>query len=229
MRASSTRASVSSTPASTADPTRFLRGTCWWWGREPPGLEIALELAPGRRTFLAGRPTFHVPSPVLRYAGELYWLLVHRLLTLRSPMGRRIRPRVLRGGAPLLRVSAADVEAAGVQRVPRVAGAKGGLPLLADGRTLAVSTVVWATGFSPDFSWIDFTATDPTGWLAGKRGVSSLVPGLYFVGLPFQFGLTSGFLGGVGRDAAFVARRLSEDAAREERRSRRRLVETYVT
>ena len=41
-----------------------------------------------------------------------------------------------------------------------------------------------------------------------KRGVSTEVKGLYFIGMLFQYGLTSGLLGGVGRDAAFIVKHI---------------------
>ncbi|CAN7492431.1 hypothetical protein [Arthrobacter sp. LjRoot14] len=42
------------------------------------------------------------------------------------------------------------------------------------------------------------------GWPITRRGVVQELPGLYFVGMPFQYSLTSGLVGGVGRDAAYV-------------------------
>jgi putative flavoprotein involved in K+ transport len=178
-------------------------------GSGTSGVELAIEVAGHRTTSIAGRPTPHIPDGLLRHAGNLYWWFIHNLLTVRTPLGRKARPKVRRGGAPLIRVSVKDLEVAGVERVPRVTGVSGGWPRLADGRVLRVSTVIWATGYRPDFSWIGFPIADESGWPAGARGVSSLAPGLFFVGMPFQFGLTSALVGGVGRDAAFVAERIA--------------------
>jgi putative flavoprotein involved in K+ transport len=178
-------------------------------GAGTSGVELAIEIAGHRRTSIAGRPTFHVPDGLLRHAGDLYWWFIHNLLTVRTPMGRKAQPAVRGGGAPLIRVSVEDLDVAGVERVPRVSGVSEGRPRLADGRVLQVSTVVWATGFRPEFGWVSFPMTDESGWPAGSRGVSSMVPGLYFVGMPFQYGLTSALVGGVGRDAAFVAERIA--------------------
>jgi putative flavoprotein involved in K+ transport len=178
-------------------------------GAGTSGVELAIEVAGHRKTAIAGRPTPHIPDGLLRHAGGLYWWLIHNLLTVRTPLGRKARPGVRRGGAPLIRVSVKDLEVAGVERVPRVTGVSGGWPRLADGRVLQVSSVIWATGYRPDFSWIGFPVADESGWPAGWRGVSSLAPGLFFVGVPFQFGLTSALVGGVGRDAAFVAERIA--------------------
>jgi putative flavoprotein involved in K+ transport len=178
-------------------------------GSGTSGVEIALELARTHRTVIAGRPTPHIPDPLLRHAGGLYWWFINNVLTIKTPIGRKARHSVLRGGGPLIRISTSELEAAKVERVPRVVGATGGLPRLEDGRVLSVSTVVWATGYRPDFRWIELAVTDDLGWPVAPRGISR-VAGLYFVGMPFQYGLTSGLVGGVSRDAEFVARAIRD-------------------
>src|SRR4029450_9338764 len=62
---------------------------------------------------------------------------------------------------PLARAKRRPLKAAGVERVARTAGARDGLPLLEDGRALAVANVVWATGYRPDFPSIDLTCLQP--------------------------------------------------------------------
>jgi putative flavoprotein involved in K+ transport len=87
------------------------------------------------------------------------------------------------------------------------------LPQLEDGRVLTVTSIVWATGYRPDYSWIKFDVTDNSGWPKTHRGVSEKFSGLYFVGMVFQYGLTSGLVGGVGRDAAYVVNHLKKARA----------------
>jgi|ERR1035437_137472 putative flavoprotein involved in K+ transport len=100
---------------------------------------------------------------------------------------------------------------AGVEQVPRVVRVESGKPKLEDGRVVTVSSIVWATGFKPDFSWIDLNVADEeNGWPITKRGVSPQVKGLYFIGMLFQYGLTSGLVGGVGRDAAFIVKHIHQ-------------------
>lgn len=178
------------------------------------GAQIALELAAERRVSIAGRPTIHVPDFVFRHAGGAYWNMVHRVLTLDTPIGRRAASGFLDRGAPLIGTAPADLRDAGITAVPRFAGTRGGLPLLADGSTLDVDSILWATGYRPDYSWIDGLVTDARGWPAAPRGVSAEDPGLYFLGIPFQYSLTSGLLGGVGRDAEHIARNLVPAVAR---------------
>ena len=178
-------------------------------GAGTSGVEIAIELASSRRTFLSGKPTFHIPDPLLRYAGEAYWLFISHVLTVQTPIGRKARKDILKGGGPLIRVSVKEVDAAGVERVLRVTGVHDGHPQLADGRVVPVKSVVWCTGFRPDFSWIEMPVVDESGWPRTERGISE-VDGLYFVGMLFQFGLTSGLIGGVGRDAQHVVEHLHQ-------------------
>lgn len=67
-----------------------------------------------------------------------------------------------------------------------------------------VTSIVWASGFSFDFSWVRPVARDPFGYPVQRRGVTDS-PGLYFVGLHFLDTFKSGLLYGVGEDAAYVA------------------------
>ncbi len=175
-------------------------------GAGTSGVEIAIELAGSRQTILSGEPTFHIPDPLFRYAGNVFWWFISNILTVSTPVGRKAKQKIRNGGAPLINISVKDVDAAGVKRVPRVAGIEDGKPKLGDGTVVDVSSIVWATGFKPDFSWINFNVTDEqTGWPVTTKGVSKDIKGLYFVGMLFQYGLTSGLVGGVGRDAAYVA------------------------
>ncbi|MGH3090053.1 MAG: flavin-containing monooxygenase, partial [Rubrobacteraceae bacterium] len=82
-------------------------------------------------------------------------------------------------------------------------------PLLADGRALEVASVVWATGFSPGFGWIELPIFDEDGYPLQYRGAVDAAPGLYFLGLPFQHTFFSATVGGVGEDARHIAGHLA--------------------
>src|SRR5262249_20223655 len=134
----------------------------------------------------------------------------HRVLTIKTPMGRKARPRILSQGGPLIRLQPADIHAAGVERVPRIAGVGNGLPLLEDGRVLDVANVVWCTGFHPGFSWIHLPVLEDNGILKHEAGVVPGEPGLYFVGLPFIYAFSSTMIHGVGRDAERIVRVIAD-------------------
>jgi putative flavoprotein involved in K+ transport len=67
-----------------------------------------------------------------------------------------------------------------------------------------VTTIIWATGFSVDYSWLHVDAFDENGRPRHRRGVSS-EPGVYFLGLPWLSRRGSSFIWGVWHDAAFLA------------------------
>lgn len=67
-----------------------------------------------------------------------------------------------------------------------------------------VSTIIWATGFKHDYSWIHLPVYDDSGYPVQDQGVT-FYPGLYFVGLHWLHTRQSGLLSGVGSDAAHVA------------------------
>jgi len=74
-----------------------------------------------------------------------------------------------------------------------------------DLRTEGINTIIWATGYKFDFSWVEFPIFDQDGYPIQKQGVTD-IPGLYFLGLHFLYKRRSGLLWGVGEDAAHVAK-----------------------
>lgn len=79
---------------------------------------------------------------------------------------------------------------------------------LADGTALTVSSVLWCTGFRPETSWLDLPgAVDASGEPVHADGASP-VPGLHWMGLPWQTRLNSSIIDGVDRDARAVAQRV---------------------
>ena len=139
------------------------------------------------------------------------WFIASHVLTMKTPIGRKIRPHVLASGAPLIRVKSQDLLAAGVERVPKTVGVRDGLPVLEDGRVMDVANVIWCTGFRQDFSWIEVPVFDDESEPMQERGVASM-PGLYFVGLDFLYSFTSENVGGVGRDARHIAKHIASRA-----------------
>ncbi|MFI5957055.1 MSMEG_0569 family flavin-dependent oxidoreductase [Cryptosporangium sp. NPDC051539] len=71
-----------------------------------------------------------------------------------------------------------------------------------------LAAVVWSTGFGPDHRWIEAPVFNGRGYPVHDRGVTP-VPGLYFLGLPWQWTWGSGRFGGVGADAAYLAEQIS--------------------
>lgn len=75
-----------------------------------------------------------------------------------------------------------------------------------------VTSIVWATGFATDYSWLQVDAFDENGKPNHRRGVSS-EPGVYFLGLPWLSRRGSSFIWGVWHDARYVADHISTQRA----------------
>lgn len=204
-------------------PSQLQEGPVLVVGAANSGAEIALELSQSRQTWLSGRHPGSEParpgSALGRLVTPLMWFVFSNVLSVRTPIGRWLRPKMLKmGGVPLARVRPADLQAAGVERVhDRTAGVQDGLPLLADGRALDVANVIWCTGFWPDFSWINLPIFDDEGQPMHERGVVKSVPGLYFLGLFFLSSAASPLVGGVDRDAAYIADHIASRERKEQR------------
>ncbi|HEU4618457.1 MAG TPA: FAD-dependent oxidoreductase [Gammaproteobacteria bacterium] len=193
------------------NPSQLRKGPVLLVGAGNSGAEIAIELAREHRVWLAGRDVGHIPFRIESFAGRrllarfVLRVLFHRVLTVDTPIGRRLRPKLLAKGGPLLRQRPHELEAAGVERVPRVAGAEDGRPRLVDGRLLDAANVIWCTGFGPGLDWIHLPVIDEHGEPKQDRGVACGEAGLYFVGLHFEYAMSSVMIHGVGRDARRVA------------------------
>ena len=196
-------------------PSDVPDGTVLVVGGGNTGFQIASELAATHRVHLAvgARQT---PLPQLFLGRDLFWWLTKTGLlakTVESRLGRRLRDRdTLIGSSPR------KLKRDGVELKPRAVAASGRTVSFADGGELEVDAVIWATGYSPDRSWIKLPVTDPNGRVRHRRGVTD-VPGLYFVGLSWQHTRGSALLGWIKDDAEFIAEQIDAfakvQAARE--------------
>jgi len=181
------------------------------------GAEISVDLAATRHTYLSGQNAGYIPIGLIHNRLSLW--LADRVLTTDTRLGRKVSEAHRDRGAPLVRLKPKEIAAAGVELVPRVESVVDGMPRLADGRVLDVAVVVWATGFRLDFGWIELPIFDDGGYPLHHRGVVDSAPGLYFLGLPFQYTPTSEHVGGVGNDARYISEHI---AARSPSRPARR-------
>jgi putative flavoprotein involved in K+ transport len=199
------------------NPSQIPDGPVLVVGAAHTGADVALELAREHPTILSGRINGELPFDIegrgARVALPVMFFLAKHVLTVRNPLGSKMREHARGHGGPLLRVKRAHLDAAGVERTEsRVAGVRDGMPLLDDGRVLDVASVVWCTGFGKDVGWIDMPVLGEDGWPEQDRGAAAGIPGLYFVGLPFLYAFTSMLTGGVGRDGARVAAQIAARA-----------------
>lgn len=184
-------------------PDQLPEGPALVAGAGNSGVQIADELARyGPTTLAVGGRHPYLP---IRLAGRsvFRWLEHLGLLRIRrdSPLGVLLRRRreVMVGDRPRrLR------QRHGIRLAGRVDACGSGVVRTRDGAMHRPRSVIWATGYVPDFSWVQLPVLTDDGWVR-QRGGRSELPGLYTLGLPWQATNGSALLVGVGRDAARLA------------------------
>lgn len=182
------------------------------------GLQIAAELAATRPTTLSvGSRHPYLPQRVagrnvFRWARPLGLMSISRS----SPLGRYLRRQkeVVVGLTPRrLR------RRPGVSLTSRIVACLGVSVISAGGSVHRPRSVIWATGYVPDFDWVDLPVVDADGWIGQERGYTAS-PGLYTLGVPWQRTNASALITGVGSDAVLLAQEISADAGRTAVRQR---------
>jgi putative flavoprotein involved in K+ transport len=197
-------------------PSQLKEGGVLIIGAGNSGSEIALDVSQEHHVILVGSNPGQIPispgSPADRLVTPVIWFVANHLLTLKTPIGRKVCPLIRSGkkAAPVERAKRSVLEAAGVERIyAKVVGVQDGLPLLDDGRVIGMPNVIWCTGFRSDFAWIQLPFEADDGYPVQTRGVVPSIPGLYYIGLPFLYSFSSMLTGGVGRDAEHIAKQIA--------------------
>jgi putative flavoprotein involved in K+ transport len=187
-------------------PADVPEGTVLVVGGGNTGFQIAKELSTTHKVVLSvGSKQKPLPQ---RIAGRdlFWWLTKTRLLskTVESRLGSKLQYRdTLIGSSPR-----ELTRRYGVEMKARATAATGRRVRFEDGSELEVDAVIWATGYRPDFSWIDLPIVGSNGRLRHRRGVTD-VPGLLFLGLTWQWTRGSALIGWVKDDAAFLSERIA--------------------
>ncbi len=184
-------------------------------GAANSGLQIAAELGGTQPVTVAvgTRPT-ELPQ---RIAGRdlFFWLTRSGFFTV--PAHTRIARRLRARGDLVIGTRSRALRRRGIDFRPRLTDMDGRTARFADGSTVDVDAVVWATGYRPDYSWLHVPGVVVDGQVHHTAGITD-VPGLYFLGLPWQTSRGSALLGFVGADAATLSDRMATDAALSEQR-----------
>ncbi len=198
-------------------PSDVPEGTVLVIGGGNTGFQIAKELSATHKVILSVG-TRQKPLPQRVAGRDLFWWLtktglIHK--TVESRLGQRLKDRdTLIGSSPRELKRRYRVELK-----PRAIAASGRTVRFEDDSELEVDAVIWATGYRPDHSWIDLPIFDDNGRLRHHRGVTD-VPGLFFLGITWQWTRGSALIGWVKEDAEFIAQQVG---AYRERAGRHRL------
>jgi putative flavoprotein involved in K+ transport len=187
-------------------PSDVPEGTVLVVGGGNTGFQIAKELS-ATHTVTLSVGSKQKPLPQRIAGRDLFWWLTKTGLiykTVESRLGQRLKNRdTLIGSSPReLR------RRYGIELRPRVVDADGHTVRFEDGSELAVDAVIWATGYRPDYSWIDRPVFDSEGRLRHRRGVTD-VPDLFFLVLTWQHTRGSALIGWVKDDAEFIAEQIN--------------------
>jgi putative flavoprotein involved in K+ transport len=193
-------------------PSQLGNGDVLVVGAANSGAEIALEVSAMHQTWLSGRHPGSEPTRPGSLPDRLFtppfWFFISRMASVTNPIGRRVRSQLVNTALPLGRVRTRDLGAAGVRRLPRTVAAQDGRPVMEDGRMVEVANVVWCTGYRSMFDWVDVDVFDHERQPIHDRGTTA-EPGLYFIGLFFLSTAASSLVGGVGRDASYIAQHIA--------------------
>ncbi len=190
-------------------PADLPAGTVLVVGGGNTGYQIAAELVRSREVHLAvGERQTPLPQRIL---GRDLFRYLEATGVMRKTVNSRIGQR-MKNRETLIGSSPRAARKQGIRMRPRATGANGATVAFADGSHLAVDAVVWATGYRLDHSLVELPVFDERGLPRHRRGVTD-VPGLYFLGLPWQYTRGSALLGWVKDDARFIADRIAESAA----------------
>lgn len=216
------------------NPSQLKEGGVLIVGVGNSGADIGLEVVHSHPTWISGKESGHIPWAIDSFIARFFLVRIvrflgHHVMTVKTRVGRKLRPRLLHQASPLVRVKPWDLTNAGIKWIPRTVGVKNGLPLMADGTTLEVKNVIWCTGYHHRFPWIDLPIFDEGGDPVHDAGIVNDVPGVYFVGLNFLYSMTSATLMGIGRDAKRVVDAISVRMGRAESQSEVRTIVDSAT
>lgn len=199
----------------------FPKGKILVVGAGASGQQIASLLAADREVVLSGPKVHNLPRRIL--GRDVYWWMYKTgVVTTRrdTRRGRKMFEQSKKQGDISVGESKKRQKELGIQRLGRFIEWRDGKAILDTcTKTSPNSThpaehvkeiedikgIVWATGYKNDYSWIKADVVGEDGEPDHLRGVSNTVPGLYFIGLKFQYRVNSATLGGVGRDAEYLA------------------------
>ncbi|NGO14844.1 NAD(P)-binding domain-containing protein [Streptomyces sp. HC44] len=178
-------------------PAQVSPGTVVIVGDGNSGRQIAVELARTHNVVLSCSETVSPPLPQTVLGRDMFWWM--------SVLGVMSLPVNLQAPDPIVGDRVPELVTAGrIRTVGRITAAEDVELLVADGERIKPTTVIWATGYRTDWSWLDPKMLDDAGEPRHTEGMGTL-PGSYYLGLYRMRTRGSALIGFVGRDAEHVA------------------------
>lgn len=185
------------------NPSQLQDGETLVVGAGDSGVQILQEIAETeRKVYLSGNCSSSVLPQEFLGKTLWWWFTVTGILSItrNSWLGKKLskimQPII---GTDVKRL----LQRKNVATLGRAQSAQGNTINFSDDSISSIKNIVWATGFRPDFSWIDNIELDAQGYPINERGVTQR-QGLYFIGLPWMYTRGSATLGGVQHDAQYL-------------------------
>lgn len=179
-------------------------------GAGASGAQIARELAASRKVYLAGRDPGGLPRKILGL--DMYWWLYKTgIMTARwdSWLGKQIGKGPEKGDLHIGMKLEPMARKAGIIRLGKLTGVNQNELVFASGERIEdIQSIIWATGYRQNFDWIRLPIFESNGLPRHHRGEVTEAPGLFFIGLKTLYRVNSSSMGGVGRDAEYLAGRV---------------------
>jgi putative flavoprotein involved in K+ transport len=193
------------------NPEQIPAGTVLVVGSANSGCQIAVDLADGGHRVHLSRGQ-RLPTLPYRILGKsLHWW-GDKLGLISAPLEGSLRGRTQRGDLLVGTSPRRLARRHGVQLHARTVAAEGTTVRFTDDRRLQVDTVIWATGYRSDYSWIHAPILNEEGLPQHRRGVTDS-PGLYLLGMHNQYSRGSSLIYFVREDAAYIVDQVRSRAA----------------
>lgn len=191
------------------NPNQLQEGPSLVVGDGDSGYQILNELSKtGKKTYFSGNTNVKtLPQEIL---GKTLWWWFNRTGFLDISRKTWLGKRIMNNRQPIIGTDVKQILKRGnVIPVGRTNDAQGTVIETEKRKLTDVRNIVWATGYRPNFSWIDGLETTNDGYPKNNRGISRM-KNLFFIGLPWLNTRGSATLGGVGKDAAFLSEHIEQ-------------------
>ncbi|GIU53706.1 NAD(P)/FAD-dependent oxidoreductase [Shewanella sp. KT0246] len=187
-------------------------GDCLVVGAGDSGVQILSEIADtGRTAYFSG--TDQIKAIPQTFLGKTLWWWFTKIGFLSVNRYSKIGKWLSNGVQPVIGTDVKSLLAKdNVIHMGRTLSAEKDTITFQKGSISTIKNIIWATGFKPNFFWIDGISFDEMNYPSNYRGVSNDVEGLYFIGLPWLYTRGSATLGGVYKDADYLMKYISNNS-----------------
>ena len=184
-------------------PKQLQNGDTLVVGAGDSGVQILDEISnTNRNVYFSGNT--NIKSLPQEFLGKTLWWWFSRVGFLTAPKYSWIGKKISKGIQPIIGTDVKTLfKKDNVSCLGRTLDANNADIVFEKGTISSIKNIIWATGFKPNFNWIEGIELDESQYPKNYRGVSS-IEGIYFLGIPWLYTRGSATLGGVKKDAKYL-------------------------